>query len=218
MVSISPKFDSLGLQNPVITYGLGIMGGTFDPIHTGHLACAEAVRESLGLDGILFIPAGKPWMKNEKDVTEAEHRYEMVKRAIADNPYFDVSRLEIDRPGETYTVDTLQALRAYFPPNVELFFITGADAVSHIAEWHNAEDIPRLAEVVACTRPGYEIDPAVEKFFSEHSDFYGITFEEVTGFDISSSDVRNHVRMNESIRYLTPQPVVDYINKQGLYR
>ena len=141
-------------------FRLGIMGGTFDPIHYGHLVTAEQARESLDLDAVLFMPAGTPAFKLDKPVTPAEDRYAMTVLATAANPAFLASRFEIDRPGVTYTADTLHALRDFYPPQVKLYFITGADAIIDIVTWHDAERIAELATFIAATRPGFDIDTA----------------------------------------------------------
>lgn len=210
------RFDTLGADG--CPARLGIMGGTFDPIHIGHLACAEQVRDIYGLDGVVFMPAGDPWMKRGRGVTDAETRFAMVKDAVADNPHFDASRLEIDRPGETYTVDTLRALRAYYPSNVALYFISGADAVLRILEWRDASEVGRLAHLVAVTRPGYNIDDARRKYMRTHAAIHHVSTVEVTALAVSSTDLREKVRAGRSIRYLVPQVVADYIEERGLYR
>ncbi len=215
---VSKRFDNLGQDDCLCTFRLGIMGGTFDPIHIGHLACAEQVRETFSLDGVVFMPAGDPWMKQDRRVTAAEYRFDMVRLAVADNPYFDVSRLEIDRLGKTYTVDTLREVRKHFPPNVELYFISGADAVFRILEWRDAEEVTRLARLIAVTRPGYEISDARRKYMRTHASILHLWQTEVTALSISSTDLREKVAQGKSIRYLVPQVVADYIYDRGLYR
>ena len=215
---VSKRFDNLGRDDCSRTFRLGIMGGTFDPIHIGHLACAEQVRETFSLDGVIFMPAGDPWMKQDRYVAAAECRLDMVRLAVADNPYFDVSRLEIDRPGKTYTVDTLRELRQHFPSNVELYFISGADAVFRILEWRDAEEVTRLAHLIAVTRPGYEISDARRKYMRTHASILHVWQTEVTALSISSTDLREKVAQGKSIRYLVPQVVADYIYDKGLYR
>ena len=139
------------------------MGGTFDPIHHGHLVAASEVPAWFDLDEVLFVPTGDPWQKSDRDVTEAEHRYLMTVVATAANPRFNVSRVDIDRHGPTYTIDTLRDLKAELP-DAELFFITGADALADIFTWRDADELFELATFVGCTRPGYEMDPAtIEK-------------------------------------------------------
>lgn len=215
---ICERFDNLGFDDPSRAYRLGIMGGTFDPIHIGHLACAEQVREACDLDAVVFMPAGDPWMKRGRRLASAEDRFAMVCLAAQDNPHFDVSRLEIDRSGETYTVDTLRALKAHYPENVELFFISGADAVFRILEWRDAQEVASLARLVAVTRPGYEISDARSKYMRTHASIMHISQLEVTALSISSTDLREKVRAGKSIRYLVPQVVADYIQEHGLYR
>lgn len=213
---VCEKFDDLGFDGRQAR--LGIMGGTFDPIHVGHLACAEQVRDVFDLDGVVFMPAGDPWMKRGRAVSDAEERFAMVKAAVSDNPRFDASRLEIDRAGATYTVDTLRALRAHYPDNVELYFISGADAVQHILEWREAAELSRLARLVAVTRPGYEIDDARRRYMRTHAAIRDVSVIEVTALAVSSTDLREKVRSGRSVRYLVPPVVADYIETHGLYR
>lgn len=170
---------------------LGIMGGTFDPIHIGHLACAEQVREAYGLDAVAFIPAGSPVFKRDRDVTPADDRLAMCRLATESNPAFDVSAMEIERGGDTYTVDTLRELRAHYPDNVELVFITGADAVAKIFRWHESEAVAGLARFVAVTRPGYTLDDEMRATFEKSP--FTVDFLEVTGLSVSSSDLRRRV-------------------------
>ena len=195
---------------------IGIMGGTFDPIHIGHLACAEQAREAFGLDAVVFIPAGKPAFKLKRDVTPAEQRFEMCRLAVRGNPAFDVSRIEIDRPGVTYTADTLRELREHYPGNVSLFFITGADAVCSILKWRESAAIASMAELIAATRPGYALSEET-RLTIEQSGNFRIHMLETTGLAVSSSDLRARVRAGRSIRYLVMQRVLDYIAVHGLY-
>ena len=193
------------------------MGGTFDPIHIGHLACAEQAREAYGLDGVVFVPAGNPVFKKDRAVTSAARRLEMCRLAVDSNPCFDVSALEIERGGDTYTVDTLRQMRAHYPDNVELCFITGADAVYHILQWHESAAIADLARLIAVTRPGYVLSEERRAFIAERGSF-AIDYLEVTALAISSSDLRERVAAGTSIRYLTMQGVLDYILANDLYR
>lgn len=211
------RFDDMGREDADRTFRLGIMGGTFDPVHIGHLACAEQVRDAFGLDGVVFMPAGNPWMKKGKSVTDAELRYDMVRLAVADNPYFDASRLEIDRVGETYTVDTLRVLRAHYPENVELYFISGADAVFSILKWRDSDEIGKLARLVVVTRPGYVLNDARRRYMRTHASILHMSSIEVTALSISSTDLREKVKEGRSIRYLVPQPVAEFIQHHGLY-
>lgn len=196
---------------------LGIMGGTFDPVHNGHLVTAEEALVQFNLDRVIFMPTGKPATKTHQVVTSAEHRYIMTVLATAPNPDFDVSRMEIDRPGLTYTVDTLRALRDQYGPGVELFFITGADAMWELLTWKDAEQIAGMATFIAATRPGYDLDEARDAHEDAASRFH-IEYMEVPALAISSTDIRRRVFERRPIRYLTPESVASYVAKHGLYR
>jgi nicotinate-nucleotide adenylyltransferase len=186
---------------------LGVMGGTFDPIHHGHLVAASEVQALFGLDEVVFVPTGQPWHKD--GVSPAEHRYLMTVIATASNPRFTVSRVDIDRPGVTYTIDTLRDLRAQRPKD-ELFFITGADALAEILSWKNADELFGLAHFIGVTRPGHHLaDPGLPA--------NGVTLQEVPAMAISSTDCRERVGRAEPIWYLVPDGVVQYINKHHLY-
>ena len=198
---------------------IAIMGGTFDPIHNGHLVTAEAVRHRFKVDRVVFIPTGRPAHKTDKQVTHNEHRYLMTVLATMRNENFDVSRVEIDRPGSTYTIDTIEALKKICRPDVRLYFITGADAIHQIMSWKEPERLLTLCDFVAVTRPGYrknqmfeEIGEIREKFASR------IHYMEVPALAISSSDIRERARKGEPIKYLLPQEVEDYIHKFKLYQ
>lgn len=195
---------------------IGIMGGTFDPIHYGHLVAAEQVFGSLGLDVVIFMPAGCPAFKRNRQVSTGEDRYAMTLLATSDNPHFLVSRFEVDRTGITYTADTLARMRELYPDNVSLYFITGADAIADIVQWRDAERIARSAQLVGATRPGYDLGKAQATI--SHSPYpFKVTYLEVPALAISSSHIRERVRSGQSIRYLTPEPVDGYIRKRGLY-
>jgi nicotinate-nucleotide adenylyltransferase len=188
------------------------MGGTFDPIHHGHLVAASEVQAWFDLDEVVFVPTGDPWQKSDREVTEAEHRYLMTVVATAANPRFNVSRVDIDRDGPTYTIDTLRDLKAEMP-DAELFFITGADALADIFTWRDADELFALATFVGCTRPGYEMDPAtIEKIPSDK-----VTMVEIPALAISSTDCRDRHRRGEPVWYLVPDGVVQYIAKHDLY-
>lgn len=203
-------------QDSSRTYRLGIMGGTFDPIHNGHLVAAEQATHDLNLDVVVFVPAGSPAFKQDRHVSSSEDRHAMTLLATADNPHFLVSRIEVDREGITYTADTLEILRKYYPDNVEIFFITGADAILDIISWHNAERIAELAHLVGATRPGYDLEHARAKIAESGIDFQ-VTYLEVPALAISSSNLRERVSKGESLRYLTPDSVVGYVGKHQLY-
>jgi len=187
---------------------IGVMGGTFDPIHHGHLVAASEVAQVFGLDEVVFVPTGRPWMKST--VTEAEHRYLMTVIATAANPRFTVSRADIDREGMTYTVDTLRDMREQYP-DADLFFITGADAVAQILEWKDVEEIWQLAQLVAVSRPGHRLSTS-----GLPSD--RVTSLEVPALAISSTDCRERVESGRPVWYLVPDGVVQYIAKHDLYR
>lgn len=203
-------------SDPSRIYRLGIMGGTFDPIHYGHLVTAEQAREALELDLVLFMPAGSPAFKQDARVSDPEDRYAMTVLATAPNEAFYASRFEIDRPGVTYTVDTLCALREQYPDNVELYFITGADAIMDILAWHDAERIASLATLIAATRPGYDIETARARISASGIGF-DVRYIEIPALAISSSDIRDLVACRKSARYLTGESVLGYIRKKGLY-
>lgn len=196
---------------------LGIMGGTFDPIHFGHLVTAEEALVQFNLDKVIFMPTGQPAAKERQRVTSSEDRYLMTVLATAANPDFDVSRMEVDRPGLTYTVDTLRALRDLHGPATELFFITGADAVWEIVTWKDAEQIAGLATFIAATRPGYDLGGALALYEAAATAFK-IQYMEVPALAISSTDLRRRIAERRPIRYLTPEPVATYISKHQLYQ
>ena len=187
------------------------MGGTFDPVHHGHLSAANEVRHRYGLDEVVFVPTGQPWQKADRVVSEAEDRYLMTVIATASNPRFSVSRVEVDREGPTYTVETLRALRALHP-DAELYFITGADALAQIVSWRDAEDLFDLAHFVGVSRPGYATVDV--NGFPDGS----VTLLEVPALAISSSDLRARVAEGLPVHYLAPDGVVQYIRKRNLYR
>jgi nicotinate-nucleotide adenylyltransferase len=193
---------------------LGVMGGTFDPIHYGHLVTAEEALNQFGLDGVTFVPTGKPWMKEHEVVSPAEDRYLMTVIATASNPLFRVSRMEVDRDGPTYTVDTLQGLKQELGADVDLFFVTGADAVLEIVQWKEPGDLFGLAHFIAATRPGYDIAAFEAHAPNKHP---GITVMHVPALAISSTDIRTRVHQGRPIRYLVPEGVKSYIEKAGLY-
>ncbi len=189
---------------------LGVMGGTFDPIHHGHLVAASEVAAEFELDEVLFVPTGRPGFKQNRDVTLAEHRYLMTVIATASNPRFTVSRVDVDREGLTYTVDTLRDLRVA-RPEAELFFITGADALAKILTWKDAGELFTMANFVGVTRPGHTL--TVDGLPKER-----VSVLEVPALAISSTDIRSRARAGKPVWYLVPDGVVQYIAKYGLYR
>ncbi len=189
---------------------VGIMGGTFDPIHHGHLVAASEVADRFDLDEVIFVPTGEPYQKSDRKVSAAEHRYLMAVIATASNPRFWVSRVDIDRGGPTYTVDTIRDI-ATQRPGAELFFITGADALAAILSWKEADSVLGLAHFVGVTRPDYELSDA-------HLPVDSVTLIDVPAMAISSSAVRERVTDGRPIWYLVPDGVVQYIGKHELYR
>ncbi len=187
---------------------IGVMGGTFDPIHHGHLVAASEVAQSFDLDEVIFVPTGQPWQKS--DVSPSEHRYLMTVIATASNPRFTVSRVDIDRAGPTYTIDTLRELKSQ-RPDAELFFITGADALAQILSWRDHDELWDLAHFVAVSRPGHVLSTA------------GLPTDDVSQLEIpalaiSSTDCRDRVAHGNPVWYLVPDGVVQYIAKHHLYR
>ena len=189
---------------------IGVMGGTFDPIHNGHLVAASEVADRFALDEVLFVPTGQPWQKVEREVSRPEDRYLMTVIATASNPRFSVSRVDIDRAGPTYTVDTLSDLHTAMP-DAALFFITGADALSQILSWRDVGQVFRYAHFVGVTRPGYELG-------DDHLPDGVASLVEVPAMAISSTACRERVARGRPVWYLVPDGVVQYISKRDLYR
>jgi nicotinate-nucleotide adenylyltransferase len=194
---------------------IGVMGGTFDPIHHGHLVTAEEALWQFRLEEVVFVPTGQPWMKSDREVTGAEHRYLMTVIATSSNPRFSVSRIEVDREGPTFTIDTLRDLRRAYDDSCELFFITGADAMLEIFHWKDPEEVLSQAHFIAATRPGYDIARFEEEAPTSHPK---VSVMDIPALAISSSDIRRRVSEGEPIRYLVPEGVQTYIEKAGLYR
>lgn len=190
---------------------IGVMGGTFDPIHHGHLVAASEVAHFFSLDEVVFVPTGRPWQKEDRDVSASEDRYLMTVIATASNPRFSVSRIDIDRGGPTYTIDTLRDLRTERGEMAEFFFITGADALSRMMSWQDVNELFALAHFVGCTRPGH------------HLTGHGlpedrVSLVEIPALAISSTNCRERVAAGEPIWYLVPDGIVQYIAKRRLYR
>ncbi|MEX0833075.1 MAG: nicotinate-nucleotide adenylyltransferase [Actinomycetota bacterium] len=185
------------------------MGGTFDPIHYGHLLTAEEARWQFELDEVVFVPTGRPWMKEEREVSDPQHRYLMAVIATAANPRFSVSRVEIEREGPTHTIDSLRALHEERGDS-ELFFITGADAILEIDEWKDAAEVLEIAHVIAATRPGYDLSRLEKE--------KPVSIMKIPALAISSTDIRERVREGRPIRYLVPEGVQQYVEKAGLYK
>jgi nicotinate-nucleotide adenylyltransferase len=189
---------------------IGVMGGTFDPIHVGHLAAASEVLHSFDLDRILFIPAGDPWQKASE--TPAEDRFMMTSLAIAGFSSFEASRLELDRKGPTYTADTLETLHEFYGDGSHLFLIAGADAVLNMSTWRKLERVRELAEVVAVTRPGSDLTS-----FRQVEGSPTVHIQEIPGIDVSATQIRERVREGRPIDFLVPAEVAWYIRRSGLY-
>lgn len=196
-----------------MTQRIGIMGGTFDPIHNGHLVAASEVAHRFGLDQVVFVPTGQPWQKADKKVTAAEHRYIMTTIATAANPQFRVSRVDIDRDGPTYTIDTLRDIAKLFP-GAELFFITGADALASIMSWRDWEAMLEMARFVGVTRPGYELTKDMLPQDAQDS----IELVDIPAMAISSTDCRARAKAGAPVWYLVPDGVVQYMAKNNLYQ
>ncbi len=191
---------------------IAVMGGTFNPIHYAHLISAEQVREGLGFESVLFVPAARPPHKIQPDIVAARHRYQMVKLAIENNPFFDVSRIELDRAGPSYTIQTIKTLRAKYGEKTELAWIIGADSLIEYKIWKDFDDVLEQCTLVATTRPNYNLNNVPAEIRDK------VVNVRVTGVDISSTDIRQHIKNNVSIRYLVPEPVAVYIDIHKLYR
>ncbi|HEY8552477.1 MAG TPA: nicotinate-nucleotide adenylyltransferase [Thermaerobacter sp.] len=209
---LAPRRDGRPLQ-------LGVLGGTFDPIHIGHLVAAEAARTHFGLDRVLFVPAGRPPHKDPAAVTEAEHRYRMTVLATAGNPHFYTTRLELDREGPSYTIDTLRQLSAMAGPRATVYFIAGADSVVTLPSWRGGLSLLDVCRLIVVTRPGLP-GAALQRFLdalpaARRSRVHVLPIPEI---GISSTELRERVAAGRSIRYLVPAAVEDYVYKYGLYR
>lgn len=199
-------------------FRLGIMGGTFNPIHLGHLATAEAVWDAFGLDEVLFIPSAHPPHKQGQEIIAPEHRLRMTELAISSNPHFRLSDIELRRTGPSYAVDTVNALRESFGKDTELYFITGADAINELFSWHHVKELLGKCHFIAATRQGTELDAAS---LWEHFGDLGqkhIHPLATPALEISSTDLRERLRQGRSVRYLVPDEVGAYIMKEGLYQ
>ncbi|MDY6912227.1 MAG: nicotinate-nucleotide adenylyltransferase [Chloroflexota bacterium] len=196
---------------------IGLLGGTFDPVHLGHLIVAEEVRVGLGLDKMLFIPAGMPWLKEGREIAAGDHRLAMVRLAIEENPYFEVSTTELERPGASFSVDTVEAMAGDLGPEGALFFAAGPDALNDLPRWKDPARLISRCRIVAVSRPGF---PALDLRLLEAA-LPGISTRidtvEVSQIGISSTSIRERVRRDLSIRYLVPPKVERYIEEHGLY-
>ncbi|MDR0350314.1 MAG: nicotinate-nucleotide adenylyltransferase [Coriobacteriales bacterium] len=211
---ISSRFDAL-IDAACTPFRLGLFGGTFDPVHIGHLHIAECAREQFALDGVLFIPTGQPVRKIATGFSGSEDRYAMLRAAVAGNACFDVSRIEIDRIGATYTIDTLRVIHERYGDKAQLFFITGADATADISTWKNAEEIAALTTILSAKR-AIPRDAELTLLHNENS--FDIRPIASCLLDVSSQGLRERVGQGHSIRYLVPDAVYAYIREQGLYQ
>ncbi len=196
------------------SFKLGIMGGTFNPIHQGHLVAAEFIWDKFKLDEVLFVPSGKPPHKGNNEIASPESRWMMTVLATASNEHFSVSSIEVERQGESYTRDTVLQLRQIYGEGTECYFITGADAIAEISTWHRTEDLPHLAKFIAVSRPGYKLD--VKKIDPR---FQKSTYlVKVPALAISSTEIRERTKAGQTIKYLVPEVVEKYIHKNNLYQ
>ena len=196
---------------------IGVLGGTFDPVHNGHLIVAEEVRARLDLTIVVFVPAGQPWLKQDSPISSAEHRVEMVHLAIADKPYFKLSTMEIERPGPSYTVDTIAEIRAKLSAEDEIFFILGWDNLAQLPQWQEPDRLITMCRLVAVPRPGFPL-PSLKKL---EAIIPGLSQQVMVmdkpEIDISAKVIRNRVAQGLSIRHLVPEPVNRYIKEHRLY-
>jgi len=196
---------------------IGVMGGTFDPIHNGHLIIAEEVRAWLNLTGVIFVPTGQPWMKVGTPISAAEHRVQMVRLAIANKPYFEVSTVEIERSGPSYMIDTMAELRSRLEADDEIFLILGWDSLAELPQWQEPSQLITMCHLVAVSRPGYS-RPNLKKLDALIPGFSKRTvILEKPVVDISASGIRDRLSRGLSVRHLVPEPVNEYIRQHGLY-
>jgi len=196
---------------------IGVLGGTFDPIHLGHLIVAEEARARLNLPQTLFVPAGQPWLKTNNVISPAEHRVEMIRLAIADKPYFKLSTMEIERPGPTYTVDTIAALKGQLSPGAELFFILGWDNLIQLPQWREPSRLVKMCHLVAIPRVGYPTPDLTSLEAAIPGLSQSVILLEEPRIDINASEIRQRVARGLSISHLVPEPVERYIKQHRLY-
>lgn len=197
---------------------IGICGGTFDPIHLGHLAVAELVRSEYNLDKVLFIPSGMPPHKNLDNVTAPIHRLNMVKCAVSSNPFFEAVALEVERSGYTYTIDTLKELRGLYPEGTEFYYIIGADVVMDLLSWKNAPEVFKLTNFIAVMRPGFSNEAFNERLVFLRSKYeMNISSYQIPLLDISSTFVRDRIKEKKSVKYIVDRDVEEYIIENHLY-
>lgn len=190
------------------------MGGTFNPVHQGHLVAAEVIRDEFKLNEVVFVPSGKPPHKDNNEIVSPRNRWMMTVLAVATNGYFSTSSIEIEREGESYTYDTILRLKEIYGEETKCYFITGADAVAQISTWHKAQNLPSLTKFIAASRPGYKLD--MEKIDSRFRKYTYLV--EVPALAISSTEIRKRIKKGKTIKYLVPEVVEKYIYKNNLYR
>jgi nicotinate-nucleotide adenylyltransferase len=212
--------DSHEVMNLQKKMRIGLMGGTFDPIHQGHLVTAETARSEFSLEKVIFVPSGQPPHKKGLHISSKEQRYLMTVLATVANPYFDVSRVELERPGESYAIDTVRYYRSKMQEGSELFFITGADAIFEIVTWKNIEELFNRCTFIAATRPGFVLDALREKLLKKLPSCFleKIIPLAVPAMAISSTDIRERIRNNRTVKYLLPEEVEKFIYKNNLYK
>ena len=196
---------------------IGVIGGTFDPIHNGHLIIAEETRARLNLAEVLFVPTGQPWLKAKGPVATAEHRLEMVRLAIADRAYFKLSTVEIDRPGPSYTIDTIAELQSQLGAGAELFFILGWDSLAELPQWHEPSRLIEMCYLVAVPRPGYSRPKLKALKAAIPGISQRVMLLDKPEVDVSATVIRERVAQGLSVRHLVPEPVNRYIKQHGLY-
>ncbi|ADI02439.1 nicotinate-nucleotide adenylyltransferase [Syntrophothermus lipocalidus] len=205
-------------QQASIFKRIGLFGGTFDPVHYGHLVLAECARYECELDRVIFIPSARPPHKHRETVLGENYRYEMVRLAIKDNPFFEVSKAEIDRPGYSYAIDTVRYFRFEYP-EAEIYFITGLDALLDLKSWKDVGELIKLCRFITAVRPGFELKEDDERLKGLPAEFWrNLRVIEVPGLHISSTDLRYRIATGKPVRYLLPRPVEDYIREHGFYR
>jgi nicotinate-nucleotide adenylyltransferase len=197
---------------------IGVLGGTFDPIHSAHLVIAEEARLRFGFAKVLFVPAGNPWLKTDREITQATHRVEMVRRAISANPYFELSTIEVDRPGPSLSVETVAILQRQLGPGTVLFFLIGWDSLMGLPQWKEPDRLVRLCKLVAVTRPGFSRPDLMALESSVPGVTRSVVWLDIPPMDISSSDIRDRVAQGLSIHGLVPDEVENYIKENKLYR
>ncbi len=190
---------------------LAIMGGTFNPPHLGHLICAEEAYDHFKFDKMIFVPSARPPHKDDTEIPDAQHRFKMTLLAIRDNPHFEVSRIELDRPGRSYSIETVREFKRKYGQNTQIYWIIGADSVLDMFIWKDVDELLSICNFVAINRPGYDLSKADQRFLEK------VQLFKVTAVDISASEIRRRVWEGKSIRYLVPPDVENYIYENGLY-